>query len=54
MYDSISLLSMRERYYIILLMENYGIQHGILTSCVILYGPADMLYSTLLERILRL
>ena len=35
-----------------MLLEKYGMQNGILMPCVMQYGPAAVLYSTLLDRIL--
>ena len=42
-----------KQWLIILLLENYGMKKGTLSSLVVQYTPAAELYYTLLDRILR-
>ena len=53
MPDLLLLLLTWKRYGIMLLQEKSGMQIGTLTSCVVQYVYTNVLYSTLLECILR-
>ena len=53
MSDSPLSLSTCKWWLIILLIENSGMQKFTFTSCAVQYKPAAVLYSTLLDRILR-